>query len=343
MELTAPLTVSTIGEVIRGGAMDDPITQSTLGENGIEFRVGSGTITPGGGGIYFNGVENRQIAQANDNSGTGLSAGDPSSTTSRGDYFIARCVYLTRWQTAIHFANVAMGWLQNISINNPVDAPGDFGVRLTGINANSHLWQGVTVSNVQIAFSLETTGMGNVIMPGDFGGYTYGADIYAGMHVAFFGGNAEWHEEHDELPETGPVFNIRENARVLIANVGGHGARTSPPIVLNGSHAYATHINTYIATAAGVMLVTGAGYGQDLGFEPGISVDTEESPTGQRWKSSFPAYLSTAIPTPSAANRLAIILCVKNDPDHRDGTLQCVYDTGTSSWRWEWLNSGNYL
>lgn len=334
MTITTPIVVSTIGQEIVG---PDLIEQTTEGSNGINFRTGTDDLLPGGAGTYLNGVRRIKLNAANANTGTGLSVGDPSAATHAGDYFHGERLFLTGFQTAIHFNSMAMGWLRDVLITHSPEARGDIGIRVTGGSSNSHLWQGVTIGNVGIAVSWETPGMGNVIMPGDVGSATIGFDIYTGAQITVIGGNTE-------ATISGKVFNVRTDARLMTIGIGGQGLRTTPAFDLNGGYGRLIHVNTAIGRDSGVTLVTGAGYGNSIGIESGIQVDAEESPTGQRWKDQAePAYLSTAIPTPSADFRMAKILCVKNHPDHRDGTLQCVQNPFSDEWAWEWLNSGDFL
>ncbi len=189
MTITAPIIVSTIGQVIDGPEL---IEQGTEDVNGVNFRTGSEDLSPGGPGTYLNGILNMKLRALVANTGVGLSVGDLSEATHNGDYFHGENLFLTGWQTSIHLHSMAMSWLRNVLVTNSPETPGDFGVRVTGGSANSHFWQGLTMAHVGIGVSFETPGCGNVIMPGDMGVITGSAfDLYTGSQTTVVGGNSE--------------------------------------------------------------------------------------------------------------------------------------------------------
>lgn len=332
MTITAPIVVSTIGQVIDG---PDLIEQTTADASAVQFRTGADDLSPGGAGTYLNGALNAKIKT---NGGTALSVGDPAEPTHTGDYWRGEYLFITGAQTAIHFNSMAMGWLRCVLVNNPVDARGAFGFRVTGGSSNSHLWQGVTFGNVGTAVSWETQGCGNVIMPGDVGNATTGFDFYTGAHATIIGGN-------NEATISGRVLNVRTGATLLALGMGGQGTRTTPAFDANGGYGKILHINTAIGLGSGVMLVTGGGYGTTLALEHGLGADTQFDGNSPQWKElPFPSFLSNAIPDPTSAaiGVGAVIHCI-GVGSARHGLLQKTLDPYDSAFKWEWLNSGDFL
>lgn len=332
--ITTPLTVSTIGQLVLGagvgGAHYTEIVQTTSGDNGINFRVGTDVLTPGGGGLYFEGVENMQVASGNANTGVGLSVGDPAELTHNGDYFFGRKLYLTGWATGIQLSSMANVYLQGVYIENDPANPGTKGVQVTGGSPNSHLWMGVTVGNCTTAISWETGGLGNVLMPGDIGGCTTAIKTTGAPQLTIIGGNTE-------SSVTGYVLDLASNTNVLCIGMGGEGQRATPAFNGNGGTATIQHMNTDIGLGANVMLTTGAGYGNTSAWGPRFDVDTtyDGSYVGPAvWKDIvFPSVLNSAIASKfsAAAGKYGAVAHIIRDSNGPGGLARQILSADGST------------
>lgn len=330
MIIAAPILVNNVGEVVRNS-----ITQTVSGDNGVNYRIGTEHV-------YFSGIEGATVEQVHNNTGIGLSVGDPSESVHAGDYWTADNVIFRGWQTSLHFNSMAMTRMRNVTILNPPEARCDFGIRVTGGSSNSHLWVGLTMGNCDVAVSWETNGCGNVILPQDVGSGRVGFDFCGNgdnkPHATVIGGNFEGLSEE--------VLKAAANSTVMIIGAGAQGARTTPAFNACGGYGKVIHANTAIGTVSDVMLVTGSGYGTTMGWELSLAADTEFDNSSVKWKDlPFPSFFFDALPNPalSSIGTGAIIHCIAKTTSEYHGLLQKTWDAGTSSYRWEKLNSGNYL
>lgn len=332
--LTASLSVTTIGQQIVGPGVNHVVTQNTSGANGFTFTTGSDVLQPGGGGVYFNGIEGFQLAQAHANTGVGAKIGG-TDPTHEGDWFYGSDLYFTGWQTAMHFNSMAMGYLDGVVINSATDTPGDIGILVTGGSANSHLWKGVCVGNTARAVVWEGGGVGNWIQASDITSATTAFDLGAGFHGTISGGNME-------ASVTGDVLFLGSNSRTLVIGVGGQGSRTTPALNANGGNPFIMHINTAIGRAAGVMLTQGAGYGNTMGMEFGFVVDTTyDGATGTtpNWKElPFPSVFRAALTAkmPADADHYGAVAHVIRDGTGHGGLVR-VSQADDASYFYDWI------
>lgn len=334
MIITTPITISTIGEEIEHHLIEQTSeSEEPLDQNGINFRTGPDDLLPGGEGTYLNGIHHTKLKQATSNTGVGLSVGDPNEPTHNGDYWHGEHIFLTGFQTSIHFHSMAMGRLWDALILHSPETPGDIGVRVTGGSSNAHLWQGLTIGNCTIGVSWETSGCGNVIMPGDMGGEMETAfDFYGGAHVTVFGGNSE-------AAISNSVFNVRTDATLIAIGVGGQGSRLTPAFDANDGTGIILRVGNAIGMSSGVMTVTGAGYGTTSAIQPGVLVDTQYNNASRKWKElTFPSIFRAAltIKLPADVDHYGAVAHVIRDSEGHGGIVR-VSEDSLGNFFYDWL------
>lgn len=251
MILPSPITVSNIGKGIQGNGWRD---KWVFADEGLIFIPGTDDLDPGGQGTYQNYVRDLKLSSAQNNTGKAVYVGGPSATHN-GDYFEAQRVMVAGAQTAFHFHGIANVTFNQVYITNPVDARGDFGLRVTGGSSNSFHLASTTIANCGVGLSFESPGAGNVVYLGDIGECDVAIKLSGdGSRLIVIGGNIE--------ATCGKVAEVAANCMLILIGTTGHGTFQQPPIDLspgNGTSRLARYFSSF-ATTDGVQVI-GAGYG----------------------------------------------------------------------------------